>query len=767
MTWAGPLIGWGTNAMGDGKHRATPVLTRVAGGEMAERVRAFDWSATPLGPIESWSPALRMATDMILATNFPMALRWGPELVLIYNDAYAPALDVHHPQALGVSFKDTAPDFQASIRSLHEDILSGASGGFAFEKLPLWVTRNGVPEKGYFTVSYSPVPDATAAGGVGGVLVTAVEISGSVKAEKILRTAQERYALAREVAGVGAWEWDIKANKVYADARYAELHNVSPEFASAGLPADSFTPAVHPQDRDRVRDVALKAASEGGDFSEEYRLVQADGSVRWVLTRGRAYLDADGQPSRNTGVIVDVTERKRVEAELTAARMDLDLAAQAAGMGRWDHKPYLNQRYWDARARSLFGLTAEEASSQETFERLLHPDDLPKVQAAVTAAMDPTGPGMINLEYRIHRGGDGALRWVEVFGRAFFDGDRVIRFVGVVSDVTERREAVERLLRQEETLRLAIDAADVGTWDLNIDTGELAWSERCYAMFGIKPGEVLTVESFMARVHPSDEAKVRDAMQQALDPAVRADYTIEFRSIGRDDHVERWVGVKGKVFFGADDKPHRFVGAVVNITDRKRAELHLRLLVNELNHRVKNSLATIQAIAAQSFNGARALDQAQEAFSSRIVALAEAHDLLTRENWEGAELHDVTARVAEPHGGHARFDLSGPAIRLSPKTALSLSMALHELATNAVKYGALSTPDGRIRIAWDHCPEPDAARLDLVWTETGGPPVQPPTARGFGSRLIERGLAAELSGSATIEFLPEGVVCRIRALLEA
>ncbi|MET3665225.1 PAS domain-containing protein [Caulobacter sp. 1776] len=753
--------------MGEGKPPNTPVLTRIAGGEMAERVRAFGWERTPLGARETWSPALRLATDMILATNFPMALRWGPELVLIYNDAYAPALDVHHPQALGVLLKDTPPDFQTSIRSLHEDILSGASGGFAFEKLPLWVLRDGKPEKGYFTVSYSPVPDATAANGVGGVLVTAVEISRSVKAEKTLRTTQERYALAREVAGVGAWEWDIRANKVYADARYAELHNVSPEFAGAGLPAHSFTPAVHPDDRDRIRDIALKAAYEGGDFSEEYRLVQADGSVRWVFTRGRAYLDKDGQPSRNTGVIVDITERKRVEAELAAARLDLDLAAQAAGMGRWDHKPYLGQRFWDARARAIFGLTADEAPTQETFEQRLHPDDLERVRAAVDAATDPKGGGAINLEYRIYRGDDGALRWVETFGKAFFEGDQVVRFVGVVSDVTERREAVERLLRQEETLRLAIDAADVGTWDFNMDTNELVWSERCFAMFGVKPGELPTVTSFLARVHPSDEPKVRDAIRQALDPAVRADYSIEFRSVGRDDHVERWLGVKGKVFFGPDDKPRRFVGAVVNITDRKRAELHLRLLVNELNHRVKNSLATIQAIAAQSFTGARALDQAQEAFSSRIVALAEAHDLLTRENWEGAELHDVTARVAELHGGPARFDLSGPAIRLSPKTALSLSMALHELATNAVKYGALSTPDGRIRLAWDLCPDPGAERLDLVWTETGGPPVKPPTVRGFGSRLIERGLAAELSGSATIDFQPEGVVCRIRALLEA
>jgi two-component sensor histidine kinase len=127
---------------------------------------------------------------------------------------------------------------------------------------------------------------------------------------------------------------------------------------------------------------------------------------------------------------------------------------------------------------------------------------------------------------------------------------------------------------------------------------------------------------------------------------------------------------------------------------------------------VKNSLATIQAIAAQSFNASRSLPQAQEAFTSRIVALAEAHDLLTRENWEGAELHDIASRLAVLHGGAARFELAGPAIRLSPRTALSLSMALHELATNAVKYGALSVAEGRIVIHWDLAPGPGAER----WT---------------------------------------------------
>lgn len=753
--------------MGEGKAKAAPGLIALAGGEMAERVLSFDWSTTPLGATETWSPSLRFAVEMVFATKLPMALRWGPELVLIYNDAYAPALRERHPAYLGVCFKDTSPDFQASIRGLHEDILSGASRGFAFEKLPLKVLRGARPELAWFTVSYSPVPDPTAPAGVGGVLVSAVEITETVKAAQDLRGAEERYQLARDAAGVvGAWEWDIKANKVYADARYAELHGVAPEFAAAGLPAQSYTPAIHPDDAERVAAVAQASTRTGGDFSEEYRLIQPDGSVRWIYTRGRAYLDGDGKPQRNAGVIIDITERKQVEAALAAARVDIDLAAQAAGMGRWDHNPSKGQRYWDARARAIFGIPQDAPPSTSTFERAVHPDDLPAVRAAIAAATDPEGSGLMNMEYRVLRA-NGALRWVEVFGRAFFEDGACVRFVGVVSDVTERREAIDRLLRQEETLRLAIDAADVGTWDFDVETGEVIWSDRLYAMFGLKNGEPLDIATSLTYLHPSDMPRVQDAIAQAMDPAMRADYAAEFRVIGRDDHVERWLSAKGKVFFGDNGKAQRFVGAIVNVTDRKRAELHLRLLVNEMNHRVKNSLATIQAIAAQSFTGTRSLPQAQEAFTNRIVALAEAHDLLNQENWDGADLHEVAERLVALHGGAARFELSGPAVRLSPKTALALSMALHELATNAIKYGALSTAAGRVRIAWDLAPGPGAERLDLTWTESGGPPVEPPAERGFGSRLIERGLAAELSGSATIDFHPDGVLCRIQALLEA
>jgi two-component sensor histidine kinase len=285
-------------------------------------------------------------------------------------------------------------------------------------------------------------------------------------------------------------------------------------------------------------------------------------------------------------------------------------------------------------------------------------------------------------------------------------------------------------------------------------------------MFGVGSGLPVTLEDFFEALHVADREAARVAFQRALDPAVREDFDVEFRTVGREDGAERWIAAKGRGFFDEAGQPERVVGATVDITERKRAELHLRLLVNELNHRVKNSLATIQAIAVQTFHAARSLPQAQEAFSARIVALAEAHDLLTRENWEGADLLDLLGRLEDLHGGSGRFTTEGGSVRLSPRMALSLSMALHELATNAVKYGALSSLEGQVRISWVVVPGGAHPRLVLTWTESGGPPVSPPTRRGFGSRLIERGLAAELSGEARIDFQPDGVVCRIEAGLD-
>ena len=192
-------------------------------------------------------------------------------------------------------------------------------------------------------------------------------------------------------------------------------------------------------------------------------------------------------------------------------------------------------------------------------------------------------------------------------------------------------------------------------------------------------------------------------------------------------------------------------------------ERHQRLLISELNHRVKNTLATVQSIAGQAFSKGDHIEERQS-FEARLFALAKTHDMLTRENWEGAEIADLVAEATAPyrHTGEGRFEVKGPNLWVQPAIALALSMALHELMTNAAKYGALSVPAGSVAICWT---APEGRDLILRWEEKNGPRVSPPNRKGFGSRLIERSLAAELGGEVQLTYEPAGVVCTIRTPL--
>lgn len=198
-----------------------------------------------------------------------------------------------------------------------------------------------------------------------------------------------------------------------------------------------------------------------------------------------------------------------------------------------------------------------------------------------------------------------------------------------------------------------------------------------------------------------------------------------------------------------------------DITDLKSAEQHRELLINELNHRVKNTLTMVQSIAAQTFRGTDAGVRAD--FEQRLLMLSNVHNLLTEESWDGAELHAVIRSSLRPHmvDGRNRVTFGGPDFRLRPKSAVALSMALHELGTNALKYGALSTEAGRVALRWTT----DDGRFRLRWEESGGPAVTQPRRTGFGSRMIERGLSAEFEGEVKIDYRPAGVVCTIDAPL--
>jgi two-component sensor histidine kinase len=206
--------------------------------------------------------------------------------------------------------------------------------------------------------------------------------------------------------------------------------------------------------------------------------------------------------------------------------------------------------------------------------------------------------------------------------------------------------------------------------------------------------------------------------------------------------------------------------AVRMATQIARGEMLHNLLIEELNHRVKNTLAVLQSIATQTFRSASRAER--EKFEGRLGALAEAHNLLSQEKWQGAELREVIARVLQPYllNTPERVRMFGPQVPLSPRLAVVLSMIVHEIATNAAKYGALSNDTGTVAVDWEILEESDGRKLRLIWTEAGGPPVTAPVQRGFGSRLIERSARDQLGGEATVDFLPRGVIYTINCALD-
>ena len=233
----------------------------------------------------------------------------------------------------------------------------------------------------------------------------------------------------------------------------------------------------------------------------------------------------------------------------------------------------------------------------------------------------------------------------------------------------------------------------------------------------------------------------------------------------RKDGSEFWASIFISPVRNESGKIVQHFASFADLTKHKDEQAQSRMLIDELNHRVKNTLATVQSIVSQALRNATDPAAAREAIESRLFALSRSHDLLTRENWESAGLHDVIKAALEPFGianGRAeRFVVRGENVRFPPNAALAMGIAFHELATNAVKYGAFSDGAGCIIVEWTVVPSSDGDRLILHWRETDGPPVVPPTRTGFGSRAIERGLAHELNGSVDLAYHADGVVCTI------
>ena len=310
-----------------------------------------------------------------------------------------------------------------------------------------------------------------------------------------------------------------------------------------------------------------------------------------------------------------------------------------------------------------------------------------------------------------------------------------------------------------QRMQLALDAGSTGIWDWNLTTGEVHLDGRVRKLWGMSESTPATLDMFRSAIHPQDQRRSREAVQTAIDPENSGDFEVEYRVIGQEDRVERWVSIRGRTIFD-HDKAIRILGTARDITGRKQRENHVRVLLRELVHRSKNLLAVVQAMARQTAIGALSLEEFQKKFGARLQALSMAHDLLISQDWRGASMHDlIQAQMGYcldlPKSELSeRAAINGPALMLKPEAAQNIGLALHELATNALAHGGLSRDDGAIAIKWAI----EDGRLTLEWRESGGPCVVAPPREGFGHKVIKRLVAQALDGEATLSFPPEGLV---------
>ena len=349
----------------------------------------------------------------------------------------------------------------------------------------------------------------------------------------------------------------------------------------------------------------------------------------------------------------------------------------------------------------------------------------------------------------------------------------VIGAVSCFLDITERKQmdaALERsrvlALEQEQRLAATYEHAAIGISETAPDGTFLRVNEAICAITGFSREHLLANRLF-THTHPEDADPDREGFRKQVNGELEF-YSVEKRFIRKDGRVI-WISVRSSPVRDADGKLLYLVRVVQDVTERKAAEQRAKLLIDELNHRVKNTLATVQSLASQSARGAPTPAVFRESFEGRLIALSKAHDQLTQHHWESADLRELLAASLAPYGGADRVVLRGEDVVLRPRAVLTLAMAFHELTTNAAKYGALSAPSGSVEIRWlpVRLEAGDGrALLQIDWLEQGGPPVSEPAARGFGSKLIEGSIAAELGGTARLIFAPEGLRCEMLIPLE-
>jgi PAS domain S-box-containing protein len=542
------------------------------------------------------------------------------------------------------------------------------------------------------------------------------------------------------------WSWDVEGAITSWNNEAERLFG----YSAAEIIGKSLLILVPEERLETARQAIAKLLT--GEFYGQYetvRMRKGGVGVDVELTVS-PIRDEQGHIIGAATVCRDITERKKSDARLR-------LALEAAQLGAWDWNLLTNEMEYSERAKQIFGFPPAAPVTFEQVRDATHPEDLARTSEMSRRARDPAIREQVPYQYRIVRT-DGKVRWVVAHGEAVFatvDGaERAVRYAGCIKDITAEREAADAAARSEARLRLALDAGKMGIWEYDIAATSLIGSPELNEVLGFDRAATPSIEQIRAGYLPGEQERVRAAARQAYEAGERQ-FELEFGYRWKDGTVH-WLMVRAE-FLSEGGKVDRLIGIICDISRLKHALEHQNFLINELNHRVKNSLAIVQSMALMTLKTQPPADFA-DAFTRRLAAFSATHDLLTRVAWERASLDDVIAAEIEPYS-RSRFQLapSSNPILLEAKAALNLGLAFHELATNAAKHGALTCSGGRVNISWRTAESGAGRSLFMVWEERGGPPPKLDRPPGFGSRLITSTIRTDLGGRVEFSYCAEGL----------
>jgi two-component sensor histidine kinase len=638
-------------------------------------------------------------------------------------------------QSLGARFPEVAAQWSETF----DQVLA--------EGAPAALIHEDTRQPNVYEVSLSPLSYGD---GRSAVLACIRDISAEHMARAGRREADARYKLLFDAIDEGFCiiELVFDADGRATDYLFLEANNAFVGHTGlkdpVGKTMRAFEPGIEDQWPETYGRIALSGVAER--FESESAVMD-----RWFDVF--AFPIGEEAPYLVGILFEDIGERKSMELALRHSENRLHSLIEATSdlIFRMNPEGTLMQQVGGKRLQGALG------AASNWIDHFVLETDRDAVRQALDRAIQNREP--LEIEHRV-RTPDGVIGWLASRAVPVLDeAGAITEWFGMATDITQRRHTEQQLAHGAQMLRVASEIGKVGLWDWNVETGQLIWSDEHFRMEGYKPGEIVpTFEIWAERVHPDDwpaaEAKVAAAM------ASGEEYINEYRVTHPGDEV-RWLSARGRFLYDEKGQPVRMLGAMVDTTQRRREEEWQKLLVAELQHRVRNLIGMVRSVARLSAPSHRHVDDYVDHLIGRLQAMGRTQSTLTRSPGRSVDLSELVSEellvhAAQPH----QYHVDGPAVALSPHAAEIVTLAIHELATNSIKYGALGDT-GYIRIGWTTSQIDGKCWVSLRWQETAPPRKSKPTRKGFGQRLIEERVPYELAGKGRFDLHDTGVLAQL------